>query len=116
MNKMFGIAAAWLVVAGLSVPTSSALAKSHIKVSKAQAEQIALAKAPGGEIKSSELEHEKGALVWSFDIATPGTRDITEVLVDANTGAIVEVAKETPSQQQAETKGDAKAAARSKHP
>ena len=73
---------------------------------KAQAERIALARVPHGTIKSAEIENERGKLVWSFDLATPGTPDITEVLVDAKTGAIVTVNKETPAQQAAEAKGE----------
>ena len=62
--------------------------------------------APHGTIKSAEIENERGKLVWSFDISTPGTRDITEVLVDANTGTIVSVARETLEQQAAEAQED----------
>jgi len=78
--------------------------EAEAKVSKADAEQIALAKVPGGRIKEAELEKEKGKLIWSFDISTPDTRDITEVQVDAITGAIVAVEKETPAQQKKEKK------------
>jgi len=35
--------------------------------------------------------------VWSFDIATPHSKDITEVQVNAVTGEIVSVEKETPA-------------------
>ena len=115
MNKTLGIAAAILVAVGLSAAVGSAFAKEHPKISKVQAEKIALEKAPGGKIRSSELEHEKGALVWSFDITMPGTRDITEVLVNANTGAVVDVSKETPAQQRAEQLEDAKAAVQKHH-
>jgi len=59
-------------------------------VPKNQAEKTALAKVPQGTIKSGELEKENGHLVWSFDIAKPGTKDITEVQVDAKSGKIVE--------------------------
>ena len=59
-------------------------------------------------MKESELEKEHGRLVWSFDIATPGTNDITEVQVDAVTGEVVSVEKETTAQQQAEKKKDEK--------
>src|ERR1700736_1310061 len=48
------------------------------KITKAEAEQIALAKVSHGVVKRAEIEKEKGHLVWSFDIARPGTRDITE--------------------------------------
>lgn len=73
--------------------------RAQAKISQEQAQQTALANAPGGTIKEAELEKEKGKLIWSFDIAIPGSKDITEVGVDALTGAVVSVAKETPEQQ-----------------
>jgi hypothetical protein len=66
------------------------------KVSRADAEKTALAKAPNGTVKEGELEKEKGKLIWSFDIATPDSKDITEVNVDAITGDVVSVEKEAP--------------------
>jgi uncharacterized membrane protein YkoI len=57
-------------------------------------------------VTASELEREHGRLVWSLDIATPGTSDITEILVDARTGEIVSVEKETPEQQRLEKERD----------
>ena len=65
------------------------------KVSKDDAEKTALAKVPGGAIKESELEKEHGKLIWSFDVATPDTKDITEVNVDAITGDVVSTDKES---------------------
>jgi uncharacterized membrane protein YkoI len=73
--------------------------QAEAKVTKAQAEQTALAKVPHGTVKSSELEKEHGKLVWSFDIATPNSRNITEVQVDAKTGKIAAVEVETPQDQ-----------------
>ena len=73
--------------------------QSQAKISKEQAQQAALAKAPGGTVKEAELEKEKGKLIWSFDISTPDSKDITEVGVDAITGDVVSVEKETPEQQ-----------------
>ena len=78
------------------------------KLSRVEAERVALTRAPGGTVKESELEKEHGKLVWSFDIATPGTTDITEVQVDAVTGEVVSVENETVAQQQAEKKQDKK--------
>ena len=69
---------------------------AEAKVSRADAEKTALAKAPNGTIKEGELEKENGKLVWSFDITTPDTKDITEVNVDAITGEVVSVEKEAP--------------------
>ncbi len=79
--------------------TSQADLQAMAKVSKDEATKIALAKVPNGAVKESGLEKENGKLVWSFDIATPGTKDITEVQVDAITGAVVSVANETPAEQ-----------------
>lgn len=87
---------------------SMAKLQAEAKISKADAEKTALAKVPGGTIKESGLEREKGKLIYSFDIATPGTKGITEVAVDAITGEVVAVDKETPAQQEAEKTADAK--------
>lgn len=75
---------------------SQANLQAQAKISKADAERIALAQAPNGSIKESELEREKGKLIWSFDIATPGSKDITEVNVDAVSGQVIGVEKESP--------------------
>jgi uncharacterized membrane protein YkoI len=79
---------------------------SQAKVSKADAQATALAQAPNGTVKESELEKEKGKLIWSFDIATPGTTDITEVNVDAITGKVVAVEKEKAENEAKEAKGE----------
>jgi hypothetical protein len=81
---------------------------AQAKVTRAEAERTALAKVPGGTIKEGGLEKEKGKLIWSFDIATAGTRDITEVAVNALTGAIVSVDKETPNDEAKEKKKEGK--------
>lgn len=71
--------------------------KHHAKISKEEATNIAMSKVPGGTVKEGELEKEHGRWIWSFDVATPGTADITEVHVDANTGEIVKTEMESPS-------------------
>jgi uncharacterized membrane protein YkoI len=86
-------------------PTEAQLTR-QAAIKKAQAERIALARVPHGTITSAEIENEHGKLVWSFDIATPGTPDITEVLVNAKTGAIISVSKENPAQQAAEARAE----------
>src|SRR3954470_19210732 len=73
--------------------------EAHAKISKPQAEKIALEKVPGGTIKEGELEKEKGKLIWSFDVSTPGTADITEVHVDAITGAVLTTEQETAKEE-----------------
>jgi uncharacterized membrane protein YkoI len=82
--------------------------QAEAKVSRADAEKTALAQAPGGTVKEAELEKEKGKLVWSFDIATPDSKDITEVTVDAISGEFVSVEKETPGKEAKEKDEDEK--------
>lgn len=92
------------MVAGLFVGCASeksereegARLEAEAKVSRADAEKAALAKVPNGTVKEGEIEKEKGKLIWSFDVATPGTKDITEVHVDAMTGEVVGMEKEAP--------------------
>jgi uncharacterized membrane protein YkoI len=88
-----------LLAAGLIACTTDS---KDTKITKAEAAKIALARVPNGTIKESELEKEKGKLIWSFDVATPGTKNITEVNVDAITGEIVAVDIETPEKEKAE--------------
>lgn len=102
-----------LVLAGILSGTASAATNDRTllkqaKITKAAAEHIALGKVPHGSIKSAEIENEKGHLVWSFDIARPMTRDITEVLVDAKSGKIISIQNESPSDQAKEVTADRK--------
>ena len=76
--------------------------QAEARISKSQAENIALARVPNGAVKTGELEKEKGRLIWSFDITTPDSKDITEVNVDAKSGEVVAVSKETPEQEKNE--------------
>ena len=62
---------------------------------KETARQTVLAKVPNGTVKAAEIEKEKGKLQWSFDVATPDSKDITEVNVDAMTGDVISVEKES---------------------
>jgi len=100
-NKMLCLAAALgLLVSALSACSwhndkqKEEKLAATAKISGTEAERIALAKVPNGTIKEGEIEKEKGKLIWSFDIATPGTADITEVNVDANTGEIAGIEHE----------------------
>ena len=89
-----------------TVAAPEAAIPSHPKVSESAARATALAQVKGGIVQSSELEREAGKLVWSFDIERPGSKDITEILVDANTGRIVSKKQETPAEQAKEAQAD----------
>ena len=88
--------------------TSQADLKAQAKISEAAARSTALAKVHKGKISSAELEEEHGRLIWSFDIARPGTRNITEIQVDAKTGKIVSTQVETPGKEVKEAAAEAK--------
>jgi uncharacterized membrane protein YkoI len=77
---------------------------AQAKVSQTDAQATALAKVPNGTVKESELEKEHGKLIWSFDIATSDTKDITEVNVDAITGDVVGMDKESAASEAKEAK------------
>ncbi|HEY1583978.1 MAG TPA: PepSY domain-containing protein [Chthoniobacterales bacterium] len=94
-----------LTATALAAPSEAELMK-QAKITRRQAEKIALAKVPGWKVQSEEIENEHHALVWSFDLVQTGSRDVTEVLVNAKTGGIVAVSKETPADQARESAAD----------
>lgn len=75
-------------------------------LSKARAERIALGRVAGGTIRSAELETELHRRVWSFDIARRGRPGITEVLVDARNGRVLQVHDESPAAERAELRAE----------
>ena len=111
-NQFVTLIAAALLAAGIAGCATEkkccAKLEAQAKVSRAEAEKTALAKVPGGTVKEGDIEEEKGKLIWSFDITTPGSKNITEVAVDAKTGEVVSVDVETPEQQAKEKAEDAK--------
>jgi hypothetical protein len=115
MKNMIGSALmAGLLVSSFGCATSkedegdAAQLEATAKISRAEAEKTALAKVPGGTIKEGGIEKEKGKVVWSFDISMPGTTDIMEVQVDAQTGAIVAMDKESAAKEAKEKKHEEK--------
>ena len=69
------------------------------KITKSKAERIALAKMPGGRIRSAELETAHGRHFWSVYIAKPGSKNAKEIRVDAVSGQILAVQTERPEDQ-----------------
>lgn len=94
-----GALAAGIVALGTagcaSEKREQAVLLAQARISQAQAEQTALAYAPGGAIKQGALENDNGKLIWWFDILMPRSRNVTEVSVDAFTGGVISVATET---------------------
>jgi hypothetical protein len=93
---------------GLASEASQAKLQAQAKVSEADARTTALAKVPGGTVSSSELEKEHGKLIWSFDIAQTGSKDVTEVQVDAKTGKVVSTKVESAAKERKEAMAEKK--------
>jgi len=89
--------------------------KSQAKITKDSARVVALSKVPAGsKITESELENEKGTVVWSFDIKEPGKSGVEEVLVSAIDGHVVAQSHESAATEKAERAKEKKEAAAKK--
>lgn len=82
------------------------------KVSLDSAVRLALAHVPSGLIDKAELEREDGALIWSFDIRVPGQAGISEIGVNAVTGAVRPTEREDAASEAREARQDSAAARR----
>ena len=76
------------------------------KVTKEQAQKTALASTPNSEVKESELEVERGCLIWSFDLKVTGKDGVQEVAVDAGNGKVLFSVYESPAKEKAEAAKD----------
>jgi len=94
-----------VITLGFSILLSSAVrGQTQTKIGMKKAKEIA-SQQVAGKIKSSELEKEHGKLIYSFDILNAkGT--ITEVNIDAYTGAVVAVQEENAQTEAAEKQAE----------
>jgi uncharacterized membrane protein YkoI len=94
------------VARGQEESANEAKLAKQAKITKEQAQEIALKRAPGA-VESGELEREHGKLVYSFDIRNAkGTID--EVQVSAITGKVVRVEHENKKQEADEKRKERK--------
>ena len=94
------------VARGQEESANEAKLAKQAKITKEQAQEIALKRAPG-TVESGELEREHGKLVYSFDIRNAkGTID--EVQVSAITGKVVRVEHENKKQEADEKRKERK--------
>jgi uncharacterized membrane protein YkoI len=82
-----------------SVTSGQNDAKHSGRITKAEAERIALTKVPGGRIRSAELATARGQRFWSVYIAKPESKNAKEIRVDTATGQILAVQTERPEDQ-----------------
>jgi uncharacterized membrane protein YkoI len=95
------------MTAGLMIVNPAVVSAAKPAISMQTARAKALAVAPG-RIKSANLETENGKLLYSFDIQMPHKTGIEEVQISAVNGKILSNKHETPAQEKAELKADAK--------
>lgn len=93
-------------------PGQSTSLQALAKVSEVTARETALKRVPKGTVQTTELEREKGTIVYTFDIKVPGATGIEEVLVDAISGKVISQEHETPKMEKREARKEAKEKAR----
>ena len=108
------LCAALALSAGAQSPThkheTQADLQREAKMTMADARAMALHTVPNASIQDGEIEREGGKLIYSFDMKVPGKSGIDEVNIDAMTSKLVSHQHETPKDERAESKADAKAA------
>ncbi len=67
--------------------------KGNAKITKNEAEHIALKEYPGARVTAGKLETVRGQLVWSLQVAVAGS-STKAVAVDAMTGHIIPAEKQ----------------------
>lgn len=82
--------------------------QKEAQIPEATARATALKEVANGTVKSSELEREKGRLIYSYDITVPGKAGVQEVNVDAKTGAVVAKVRESAKTEAKEAAKEAK--------
>lgn len=96
---------------GFAVEAPDSL-RALARVAVDSAARLALARVPNGAIDKAELEREQGAIIWSFDIKVPGQAGISEVNVNAVTGAVRPIEHENAAGEAREARQDSAAARR----
>jgi Peptidase propeptide and YPEB domain len=62
--------------------------KGGAKITKNEAQHIALQHYPGARVTAAKLETVQGKLVWSIEIIQPKSKAVSTVAVDATSGHI----------------------------
>ncbi len=70
--------------------------KGDAKITKNEAEHIALKHHEGARVTAAKLEKVAGKLVWSIEVSRPKAKKVTQVTVDAMSGHILSQEKIKP--------------------
>lgn len=88
--KLISLAAFSFVLCLSPIQASPHNPNGKAKITKNEAEHIALKRFPGARVTSAKLETVEGKLVWSLRIVKDGAKPARQVAVDAMTGRMVE--------------------------
>lgn len=94
--KVLSLTALSLILCFSLLQASARDSKSGAKITKNEAEHIALKDHHGARVTAAKLETVDGKLVWSIEVAGRTTRQVTHVAVDAMSGRILSEIKKNP--------------------
>lgn len=66
------------------------------KITRDEAQHIALKQVPDGSVKSARLERQGNAKFWAVAIARPGAKALSEIRVDSMSGRIITAEESMP--------------------
>ena len=87
--KLVSLTVLWLLLCFSFLSASPLDPKGGTKITKNEAEHIALKDYPGARVTAARLEKRAGGLVWLIEIASPKSQPAVTVMVDAMSGRIV---------------------------
>lgn len=87
--KLLSLAALSLLLCFSLLSASPTGAMDGAKITKNEAEHIALERYPGARVTAAKLEKVTGRLVWLIEIAPPKSKPAVAVAVDATSGRII---------------------------
>jgi len=92
----------------LSASLLAAYAAPHAKISAAKASAVVLKRFPGKLTAKTTLENEEGK--WQYGVMVRSGKTLREVMVDANTGKIVDIEVTSAAKETTEKRAEVTAA------
>src|SRR3954469_25075603 len=86
MKKIFAVLSVLILQGSLLWANPEATKE---KITRNEAQHIALQAAPNGSVKSANLKHQNGHGIWVVEIASKGSDARTAIQVDAMSGKVV---------------------------
>ncbi|MEO5717694.1 MAG: PepSY domain-containing protein [Chthoniobacterales bacterium] len=94
--KLISLAAFALLLCLVPLQANPLNPKGAAKITKNEAQHIALKHYPGARVADARLETVHGTLVWSLKIIEPGNKAPQLAAVDAKTGRMIAAGDQKP--------------------